>query len=125
MIRPTVLVVDDEPDIRLLAQTLLAADYEVLEASGGIAALEILAARADIAAVLLDIRMPDMDGFGVLTRLAERGVLNDLRVVMFTAFSEPEMVDHAFKLGAHGVLGKPFTAEELRDVLAAATSGAR
>lgn len=125
MTRATVLVVDDEPDIRLLARTLLATRYEVVEASGGIAALEVLASRTDIDVVLLDIRMPDIDGFEVLARLAKREMLDHLPVVVFTAFSGQAVIDQALQLGARAVLSKPFTAETLHAVLAAATSGAR
>lgn len=124
MNRPTVLIVDDEPDIRLLARTLLVARYEIVEASGGIAALQVLTERDDIAAVLLDIRMPDMDGFEVLARLGHCGRLDQLPVIVFTAFSEPGVVDQALALGARAVLRKPFTAESLDAALAAATSGA-
>lgn len=125
MSRPTVLVVDDEPDIRLLARTLLVARYEIVEAAGGISALQVLAERDDVAAVLLDIRMPDMDGFEVLARLGQSGRLGHLPVIVFTAFSEHAVVDQALALGACAVLKKPFTPESLEAALAAATSGAR
>lgn len=122
---PTLLIVDDEPDIRLLARTLLAAEYDIVEATGGREALEILTARGDVEVVLLDIRMPDMDGFEVLAQLAERELLEQLSVIAFTAYSDAKMVDEVFRLGAHGMLRKPFTFEELTGVLAAARRGAR
>ena len=72
-----VLVVDDVELNRFILRGILCADFEVVEAESGKAALEILKREnSDIAIVLLDIVMPEMDGFAVLTAMQKHGYLN-------------------------------------------------
>ncbi len=123
MSRPTLLIVDDEPDIRLLSRALLSDRYEVVEAGGGREALEILRGRPDVQILLLDLRMPDVDGFEVLTRLSELELLDRLWVVVFSAYSEPELLSQVVDMGARAVLPKPFTNEELARTLPTTDAG--
>jgi DNA-binding response OmpR family regulator len=81
----TVLVVDDQPDLADLYRTFLSAEFDVLTATDGDAALEQLTDGVDV--VLLDRRMPDMSGDEVLDRLRDRGF--DVPVAMLTAV-EPD-----------------------------------
>ena len=84
--RPTVLIVDDSPMNRDILSEILSDDFEVLEASNGAECLEILDARgSELSILLLDIVMPDMDGFDVLSRMAAQGLLEDLPVVMISS----------------------------------------
>jgi DNA-binding NtrC family response regulator len=113
-----VLIVDDEPNVRLMLQTALASvGYEVIEAADGLAALELLRRpdfRCDL--VLLDLLMPRMDGMELLRRLRALG--NIVPVVILTAHgSIPEAVE-AMKLGAIDFLTKPTTPDALRGVVA-------
>lgn len=111
-----VLVVDDEPNVRLVFRTALAAEgYEVVEAADGAEALARLAAvRVGIA--LLDLRMPELDGLATLRRLREAG--DDTPVVIVTAHgSIPDAVE-AMRLGAIDFLSKPVTPDQLRRVVA-------
>ena len=81
-----VLVVDDEPDVRLVARVVLvSAGYEVIEAGTGEEALAKLADDVQPDAVLLDVRMPGMGGWETLKRMKRHGDLTDLPVVIFTA----------------------------------------
>lgn len=81
-----VLVVDDEPDVRLVVRVVLtSAGHEVIEAESGEAALEHLEAEPRPDAVLLDVRMPGIDGWEVLRRLRSGDAHRAVPVVVFTA----------------------------------------
>jgi DNA-binding response OmpR family regulator len=113
-----VLIVDDEPNVRLMLQTALASvGYEVIEAADGHVALALLRGpdfHCDL--VLLDLLMPRMDGMELLRRLRALG--NIVPVVILTAHgSIPEAVE-AMKLGAIDFLTKPTTPDALRAVVA-------
>jgi two-component system sensor histidine kinase/response regulator len=110
---PVVLLVDDqEANIRLAASVLGAAGFDLMPALSGEQALQRLrAAPAD--AVLLDMRMPGMDGFAVMERLRHDPELADLPVIFVTAAHEREYVVRALEAGAADYITKPFVAEEL------------
>lgn len=111
-----VLIVDDEPNVRLMLRTTLeSTGYRVVEAVDGLAALARLGDAA-FALVLLDLRMPNLDGISTLHRLRDRG--DATPVVMLTAHgSVPDAVT-AMKLGAIDFLAKPVTPADLRAVVA-------
>ena len=104
----TILVVDDEPDIRVLHCRMVqehAPDYRVLSAADGVAALEILQSTP-VDLVLLDLMMPQMDGFTLLKHLRENGLNRDVPVIVLTAqiLNESEMA--RLNHGVARVLGK-------------------
>jgi class 3 adenylate cyclase/CheY-like chemotaxis protein len=106
--RPVILVVDDNAENRdMLARRLTRQSYEVLTAAGGLGALEMLTARP-IDLVLLDVMMPDLDGYAVLQRLKADPALRDIPVLMISALDELESVVRCIQLGAEDYLGKPF-----------------
>ena len=114
-----ILVVDDEQPLRrMIRMTLEAAGYEVGEAEHGAQALEAWRAHGPWDAMLLDQRMPGMDGLEVLRRLHER----DPRacVVMVTAYASIDLAVEAMKAGASDFLRKPMTPETLRGAVAGA-----
>jgi CheY-like chemotaxis protein len=97
---PTVLVVDDVDDARdLLARLFTRSGYRAVTAADGAAALEAVDAE-NPAIVLLDLTMPDMDGFEVLRRLRADPRHRGLPVVLFTAMSDPWTAAEARRLGA-------------------------
>ncbi len=99
-----VLVVEDEPDIRLLITVNLeSAGFDVLEAGSGEEGLDLVAA-ADM--LLLDIRLPGIDGFEVMERL---GRPFPLPVIAMSAHSSEAARDQALALGCAGWLQKPFS----------------
>ena len=109
--RPTVLIVDDSPMYRDILSEILSDDFEVLEASNGAECLEILDARGpELSILLLDIVMPDMDGFDVLSRMAAQGLLEDLPVVMISSEDSAQTVRRAYELGASDYISRPFDA---------------
>jgi DNA-binding response OmpR family regulator len=109
----TILVVDDEPDLRLLVRmTLEGSGYEVEEASTAAEALE----RANAirpALILLDIRLPDAEGFDVLRDLRANKDFLDTPVVMMSAHSSPPTLRKAEAIGSHDYLIKPFKYDDL------------
>jgi DNA-binding response OmpR family regulator len=106
----SVLVVDDDPDVRALVSTLLGrAGYVVTEALDGRAALKALyGQRPDL--VVLDVNMPEMDGWETLERI--RG-LSDVPVVMLSARGEELEKVRALRAGADDYVTKPFGRQEL------------
>ena len=109
--RPMVLIVDDSPMNRDILSEILCDDFEILEAPNGPKCLELLNAwGSDISIVLLDIVMPDMDGFDVLSRMAAQGLLEDLPVVMISSEDSAQTVRRAYELGASDYISRPFDA---------------
>jgi class 3 adenylate cyclase len=108
----TILVVDDLPqNVRLLEAVLAPRGYAVVEATSGRAALERMAS-APIDLVLLDILMPEMDGYEVCRALRADPATRYLPVVMITASGEQEKVA-AIEAGADDFIAKPFDQAEL------------
>jgi class 3 adenylate cyclase/CheY-like chemotaxis protein len=106
--RGVILVVDDNEENRdMLARRLARQGYEMLTAAGGRAALESLGARP-VDLVLLDVMMPDLDGFAVLQRLKADPGLRDIPVLMISALDELDSVVRCIQLGAEDYLSKPF-----------------
>jgi DNA-binding response OmpR family regulator len=116
---PRVLVIDDEAHIRhMMRLTLEAAGYEVGEAADGPQGLAMCSAGATWDVVLLDQKMPGIDGLETLRRLRERAPAT--RVIMVTAFASIELAVDAMKLGATDFVRKPMTPDILRNTVAAA-----
>ena len=116
------LVVDDAPDIRLLAELVLSmAGFTVSAASSGREALRRLAVCDLPDIVLLDVQMPEVDGWETLSRLRGDPRTAGLPVVLCTVKGLPEDTLKGWSLGCDGYLGKPFDigglADELREVL--------
>jgi DNA-binding response OmpR family regulator len=111
-----ILVVDDEPNVRLSYRVALEIEgYAITEAHCGAKALDDLAAGSfDLA--ILDMRMPEMDGLGLLAEMCKRGFSTPS--VIITAFGDVPHAVRAMKLGAIDFLNKPITPEELRNVVA-------
>ncbi|MGC2433612.1 MAG: sigma-54 dependent transcriptional regulator [Desulfobaccales bacterium] len=113
--RRQVLVVDDEEAIRTgVAQALAAMGLKAAAAAGGAAALEILA-HSPYAVVLLDIKMPDLDGMEVLKRI--RRDHPESEVIMITGFPTIQGAVEAIKHGALDYLVKPFRLDDLEAVV--------
>lgn len=106
--RSTVLLVEDEDSLRLVLRDLLERDgFTVLEAADGIAALDEID-RQPPDAVVLDLNLPRLDGYAVLTRLRARPATFALPVIVLTAKSDEDNEVRVFELGANDFLTKPF-----------------
>lgn len=109
MITRRVLIVDDEDDIREVAQISLemVAGWEVLTASSGSAALEIAKAEQPDA-ILLDVMMPGVDGPTTFLKLQADPVIRHIPVILLTAKLQSDDRRRFTALGVAGVLAKPF-----------------
>src|SRR5512145_397087 len=109
-LRPVILVVDDEPGLRESFRLILDEDYEVLDVPDGPTALDVVrSTQVDL--VLLDIRLPGMDGIEVLERI--KAIDEGVEVVLVTAVRTVRTAVAAMKLGAFDYLTKPFEEDEL------------
>ena len=110
-----ILIVDDESNIRLGLNKCLAKEgYYIEEASNGEEALQLIYNKKyDL--ILMDVQMPELNGFDVLKRIRKFG--NSTIVIMMTAFGTVEMAVDSMKIGAVDFLSKPFTISKVRDVV--------
>ena len=112
-----ILVVDDDENILNLEKTILEQrGFEVTAAAGGGEALKLLAEKTyDL--VLLDVMMPEVDGFTVCRKIKEDAKLKDLPVIFLTAKGGGEALAEGFESGAIMYINKPFTANKLLTIV--------
>ena len=104
-----VLIVDDTEMNRAMLSDMLVADYDVAEAASGKEAMEILnLQQSNIALILLDIIMPEMDGFEVLEAMNKSGLIAQIPVITISAETSSSYIDHAYDLGATDYISRPF-----------------
>src|SRR3989442_15886064 len=109
-LRPVILVVDDEPGLRESFRLILDDEYEVVDVPDGAAALDVLrSSQVDL--VLLDIRLPGMDGIEVLERI--KAIDEAVEGILVTAVKTVRTAVAALKLGALDYLTKPLEGGEL------------
>lgn len=110
-----ILSVDDSSIIRrIINGTIEVLGYEMLEASNGEEALDVLSKNhEEIALILLDWNMPGMNGFELLCKIKEDQTLSRIPVMMVTTESERNNIIKAIKAGAKHYVTKPFTQEDL------------
>ncbi len=111
---PRILVADDEEGIRESLGLILGKDYDVAFAVDGQETLaKLTAERFDL--VLLDIKMPKLDGLDVMKQLKAQGITAP--ILMLTAYQSIEMAKEAVKLGALDYLPKPFERDHIREAV--------
>ena len=109
---PEILVVDDEEVNRTLLDMIFSKDYHVLQAESGEKCIEILEQQVNsISLVLLDVVLPKMDGFDVLTYMNKNHWIEDIPVIMMSGADAPEAVKRAYALGAVDFVSKPCDAQ--------------
>lgn len=112
-----ILVVDDDENILNLERTILEQKgFDVTRAGGGAEALKLLAEKTfDL--VLLDVMMPEVDGFTVCRKIKEDDRLKDIPVIFLTAKGGGEALAEGFESGAVMYINKPFTANKLLTIV--------
>ena len=112
-----ILVIDDDPDIvQFVKMNLELEGYEVESATGGAEALKILS-EEDFDLVLLDVMMPEIDGFTVCRRIKEEPRTKEIPVIFLTAKGGGEALAEGFESGAIMYINKPFTANKLLTIV--------
>lgn len=118
----TVLVIEDEADIRRFTRRLLELEgYHVLEAANGDDGLRLIRRTRDLSMVLLDLRLPGRDGWVVMDEMKNDPKLSKISVVVFSASAAEWQRKKALSMGAIGYLVKPLDAASLKQAVAATT----
>lgn len=113
--KKTILIVDDVELNREILMVAFEDEYHIMQAENGQEALDILIEnKGKIAAVLLDLMMPVMDGFTLLAELKEREFLEKLPIFLITSETSTEAMRKGYKMGAVDFIGKPFIPEMVK-----------
>ena len=111
-IRQQILIVDDSELNREILSEMLHTDFRILEAADGAQALEMLQQQGTgISLVLLDIIMPVLDGFGVLSYMAREHIIEDIPVIMISSDDSEKNIRRAYELGVSDYISRPFDAK--------------
>jgi two-component system chemotaxis response regulator CheY len=109
-----ILIVDDSRTIRQqVTLTLGQAGYQILEAEDGVQGLDLIGAQTDIALVICDINMPNMNGIEMLTAVKADARNAALPVLMLTTEARADLIQQAKRIGAKGWVVKPFKPDQL------------
>ena len=113
MKKEKILIADDSEMNRSLLSDMLSEQYDIVEAEDGVEAVSILRSScSELSLLLLDIMMPNMDGFGVLEAMNQNGWIQDLPVIIIS--SESGSAERAFSLGVTDFIARPFDPEIVR-----------
>ena len=107
-LKPKILIADDSAMNRAILVEMLGDGYDILEAENGREAVQILQSGSEIDLLLLDIMMPEMDGFEVLEQMKRCGWIEEVPVIMISAENGSAYVERAYDMGATDFIGRPF-----------------
>jgi CheY-like chemotaxis protein len=115
--KKTILVVDDEPDLRkVLVMRLLSAGYNTIEAGNGTDAL-IIAKKEVPSLIILDIMMPKMDGMSLSQQLKDSPTTEKIPLIFLTGLQEKSQESPDHRSGDNIIFSKPYDAKELLDTI--------
>lgn len=106
--RQKILIVDDMEVNRGILENLFQDEYDIVQATNGKEAISQIEAHGDFALILLDIIMPEMDGFGVLDYMKSKDLIQHLPVILITSETVRNSEDRAYAYGIADVIHKPF-----------------
>lgn len=117
MNKKKILLVDDSRTVLMMEQMILQnGPFELLTATDGIEAVEkTLTEKPDM--ILLDIIMPNMNGYEVCRKLRKEEITNQIPIIMVTTRAEEKNVEHAFQSGCNDYITKPINPMELRTIV--------
>jgi DNA-binding NtrC family response regulator len=121
-IKPTIMIVDDEPGTRQSLEVILEDAYHVVTAETGREAMDIFK-KTSVDVVLLDVNMPEMDGLEVLRKIKEQEEETD--VIMVSALDQARKAVDAIKLGAYDYITKPYEPEDILSAVSRVVSKQR
>lgn len=108
--RQTILIVDDSEMNRMMLTEILGAHYQYIEAENGRQAIHLLQKNLMVDLILLDIHMPEMDGFQVLEQLNRAQWMDEIPVIMISAEDSGETIKRAYSMGVTDYIQRPFDA---------------
>lgn len=121
--RAKVLVVDDKPANHLAMAAVLETDYDLVFVSSGAEAIARLEKAADVDVILMDVHMPEMDGFETVAHIKKNSALRDIPIIFVTAvYQDDPFVKRGYEVGGIDYFSKPFDPEILRMKVAAYAS---
>lgn len=107
-----ILIVDDSKFNRAVLRDMLGHEYQILEADNGSRAMELIEKHRDqMALVLLDLVMPEVDGIAVLEEMNRKELIQNIPVIMITAETRAELIEKAYQLGVTDFVNRPFNAQ--------------
>ncbi len=109
-----ILIVDDSELNRAMLVEILGEEYEYVFAGDGVEAIELLGGGAQVDIILLDVHMPRMDGFGVLSIMNERHWIEEIPVIIVSAEDDAVLIRRAYELGVTDYITRPFNAVIVR-----------
>jgi DNA-binding response OmpR family regulator len=113
---PRVLIIDDDPDLlRLVAMLLRRINAETISAKDGLTGMAAVDAEPKPDLVILDLMLPDVDGFDILQRIRSRPDYNQVPVLILSAKADPTTIRQGLDRGADGYVTKPYIANSLLD----------
>lgn len=112
--KKTLLIVDDEPGVRLLLEHYFSEDYNVISKEDGDDAMEWLNAGNEPQLILTDIEMPRLNGLELIRKVRNELNKTDLPCLLVSGKSKEEYYLNSFRLGANGFIAKPFSAETVK-----------
>ena len=116
--KKSVLVADDSMIIRNIIENTLKDEYEVLKAENGKEAIDIITKNEnDIVGILLDLKMPDYDGFVVLDYFKDNDLFKKYPVSIISGDDTKDTIEKAFKYDIVDMLNKPFVAENIKSIV--------
>lgn len=109
-----ILSVDDSATMRrIIGRAVAVLGYDFLEAENGLQALELLPSHPDLDLIILDVNMPEMDGFETLQRIKADARFSRIPVMMVTTESDRARIVQAIQAGAVNYVTKPFNQDDL------------
>ncbi len=112
---PKILICDDEEGVRESLKAVLGDHYNLIAVDSGTTALEVLSHSKDINLMLLDIKMPEINGLDVLQEVKKKHT--HLKIIMVTGYKSVETAAEASRLGASGYIVKPFKSQEILETV--------
>jgi CheY-like chemotaxis protein len=112
-----ILVVDDSNLIVNFVNKIVDSEYEVITANDGIQALNIITKENNISAMLLDLNMPNVNGFVVLEYFKQNNLFDKIPVSVITGLGNEDLIEQAYKYPIIDVLRKPFNERDLKAVV--------
>jgi len=113
--KPRILIVDEEEGIRESLRLILEQDYELLFATTGSECIDCIKNTADVNLVLLDIKMPKIDGIQILKQVKQ--INPNIKVIMVTGYKSVETATEAIKAGASDYIVKPFNSKDILETV--------